>query len=639
MSLHDLSSKNNGNDPKDPQNPGSNAGTPLTAVPNFGGSVTPANNPNNDQPDILIDYEKEAEAGNFLPISFRDDVINAALSILTTKKHPNVLLTGPAGAGKTAIAEELALRLYNNDALATGMLGKKTKIYELQLSDIVAGSGIVGEVEEKINNVLNFIMNPDNHAILYIDEIHRIMNTSDPSTQKIGQILKPALSRSDLHVIASTTTQESKMLRTDPAFSRRFSQLIVPELNDAQTKEILAKLIPVYQKHHGVSIPNTVLDTVINVADKYANNYQTHRPDSAMTVLDRACGDTHLNYLEQKAQGFNNIMPIITDSKVQNAGLNLLSISSNYRPKKSMQDVKYNLTHNIVGQKDARTSLIKMVAEDQLNLTSSKKPHSYLFAGPTGTGKTEIAKQLADGLFGSADNLLSLNMTEYNSDMAVTRLIGSSDGYVGSDSNQPKPLDPLMTNPFQIVLLDEFEKAAPAVQKIFMQALEEGYIMTSHNEIIDFSHAIVIATSNAGAQQMVAKKHTIGFGDTQKADKINQMQILQQKFPPELLNRFNRIIMFDSLTQTEYQYIVALKYNKLIAEAKQNRPDIKLLPESVDLNNPPAFLREVAKQSYDPARNGRPAENVVDDYVKSNILANSNRSIIDFNIVTTIMKP
>lgn len=578
-------------------------------------------------PDLLIDYQKLAKKNKIQKVMFRDNIINRLLTILTTKNHPNALLVGDAGTGKTAIVKDLAVRLYENDPIVTAMLGDKTKIYELPLTNLVAGSGIMGTMEAKLSDVVKFISNPKNNAILYLDEIHQL--TTSQNLKEVAEILKPALANGELHVIGSTTTQELKFWRSNPALTRRFSNLIVNELSNEQTETILEKLIPILQKpNFTVQVDRTSLNKVVKTGNQYAKTLDTHRPDSAITVLDQAMAMARLQSVKLKQTGI--IIPAkVTEQLIDHAGKQLVNNNNDDSlSKQTLSDLQTQFDKNIVGQEKAKEKIIKSIRSMILELTPQKRPHSFLFAGLTGTGKTEIAKQLAKVLFGSKDRFLYLNMTEYATDASLTTLIGSSRGYVGYDSAQPLPLDTLKSNPFQIILLDEFEKASNDVKRLFMQALDEGEISYADGSHVDFSHAIIIGTTNSGTDKL-SESH-VGFGNDVSISESDLNNALLSSFPPELLNRFEYVVAFNKITKEQYAEIVTIKYNQLRKEIKTSHPELDILPTVAEIDMP--FIQRITEKSYDSLKNARPAERSVRHFVEDQII-NAKQGTIDLTAI------
>lgn len=583
--------------------------------------------------EMLINYNEKAERGEFHPLLHREPQMAQLMSILNTLNHPNALLIGDAGVGKTGIVEELARLIVTKDPLAMAMLEGYT-IYELPVSNIVAGKSYVGQLEQGLKALIEFASNPDNKVILFVDEIHQLMSNQGSSNDKIAQILKPALSRKDMNMIGATTTQEAVSLHQDPAFSRRWSTVIVPELTPDQTLDVVKSIAPVFTKKHKVLLPDEVMAAAIPIADEY-KQYGSHRPDTTLTLIDRAMSDARLKREKMTIALGTSSTPngpsvsqqpiILSEIQLKQSAISLLSGNHKQLLSDAIQPLTDNLNNKIIGQDATKTELLDTVKRMSLSLTKKKRPVSFLLAGPTGTGKTEIVKQLAHALFGSTKSIITINMNEYSHDSALNNIIGSSAGYVGSESKRELPFDSLQSNPFQIVLLDEIEKAHASVVQYFMQALDEGKTKTNRNTTIDFSRTIIIATTNAGVEALAEKR--VGFGHNGKtvadsATKTDIMNALKQNFKIEILNRFEHIIAFNSLSQEDFTKVLAVKYNKIIEEAIEQRPDLTFAPDHIDINdaeNYPALV-ELAEKSYDPQLNGRPAERTIQKYIENYIL-------------------
>lgn len=585
-------------------------GSPMTPInfPSFGGDI--------DVMEYIINYNKKFKTtGQCL---FRDELIQQTLSVLIGKNHPNALLVGAAGVGKTKIVEDIAFRLANNDPLIPDRL-KGCTIYELPLSNIVAGSGIVGQIEEKIKAVIDFMTDPKNKAIMFIDEIHMLVNDSQ-TYEKIAEILKPALARDDMHVIGATTLQESNNLLDNPALSRRFSRLIVDELSREQTVEILKKSKVSFFNHYNnkVIVDDDTLETVAAVADEY-KTAGSHRPDNAITLLDRAMGDAIINrkVMELKAQNDPTMLQAIqsipnvpvTEKQIRTTALRLMT-GFNKKDALNIDRLKDKLSV-IKGQDEIIEKVIKLIKRNDLSIFPKTKPLTILFAGASGVGKTEVTKIIADELTGVKP--IILNMTEYHSSASINRIIGSPAGYVGYESHAELPFDCLESNPYQIILLDEFEKSDKSVQRLFMSAFEDGNIKTSRGKVIDFSKSIIIATTNAGCYE---QKAALGFVESNtQSTPDTTVEKLSKWFDTELLNRFTAIFTFNNLSVDIYKEIVVNKYHSEVARIRAEKPRIKL-------NNdiPNDKLDEIIKTTYIPAFGARPAEKAVREYIEEQVI-------------------
>ncbi len=414
-----------------------------------------------DMNEYLINYNDlfKDEA----PTLFRDSLIQQTISCMIGKFKPNALLVGPAGVGKTKIVEDIARRIANNDPLIPKNLRDYT-IWELPLSNIVSGSGLVGDVERKTKAVLEYAQNPDNKVILFIDEIHMLAE-GNQTYDKIAQLMKPALARGNMKVIGATTLQESQCLFNDPAFNRRFTRLIVDELSKEQIVEILIHMADEMVRHynHIIDLDAQVLREVVNVADHY-KTIGSHRPDNAIALLDRTMADAVLQEMLSSNKGKSkkkHTPKLLTEEQIKKTAMKLMT-GNNEKVETDMALLKKNL-EVIKGQDEILEYLIDVFERDNLNLFPRKVPLSILFAGNSGVGKTEIAKIISRTLTGMEP--IILNMTEFSNSSALNRIIGAPSGFVGSESKAELPFDILESNPYQVILLDEFEKADIAVER------------------------------------------------------------------------------------------------------------------------------------------------------------------------------
>ena len=566
--------------------------------------------------DYLINYNEQFK--NEPPILFRDAVIQQTLSCLIGKFKPNALLIGPAGVGKTKIVEDIARRIANNDILIPAKLQDYT-IWELPLSNIVSGSGLVGEVERKTKDIIKFASDPNNKVILFIDEIHMLIGQSK-TYEQIAQIMKPALARGNMKVIGATTSQEAQNLMDDPAFNRRFTRLIVDEFSVEQTEVILNNMATSMFDHydHKIAINPALIKEVVKVADEY-RTMGSHRPDNAITLLDRAMSTAYIQRKVMEVQAQNDpqmqaalaAMPTMSLSKSQ-LKLTAMKLMTGNNEKvivdvKEMKD-KLNV---IKGQDEAIAYLVDAIERDNLSLFQRTKPLTILFAGNSGVGKTEVVKIVANYITGVKP--IILNMTEYQDNSTINRIIGSPAGFVGYDSKVELPFDILESNPYQIILLDEFEKAHRSVQRLFMSAFDEGYIKTARGKIIDFTKSIIIATTNAGH---TTKSDPIGFIEDDDVQSDASVSDLSRFFDVELLNRFTKVINFNPITRKLFTEIAADTYKRNVQTIKDKHPSFTFLADEMD----DATLEKFTKDNFVKEYGARPIKAAIQKYIEDAVL-------------------
>jgi ATP-dependent Clp protease ATP-binding subunit ClpA len=612
MGLNNFTTGGSGNNGNPPAGAGSNP--PMPSMASLTGSL-------GDITELLLNYNERYK--NADPTLFRDEVITQTISVIIGKNKPNALLVGAAGVGKTKIVEDIARRIANDDPLIPKSLKDHT-IYELPLSSLVAGAGIVGQLEERVTSLVDFICDPKNKAILFIDEIHQLTTDRSSTYEKIAQIIKPALARGDMHVIGATTLQESRSFDDDPAFNRRFSRLIVDELNREQTLEILHVARAGFYAHykHQITVADEVLKTITVVADEYAKAGH-HRPDNALTLLDRAMADTVLDFNKQLAEATANqntaALSILkaattiptTERRVRQVAMRLMT---GHAQKESLnvQQLSQELSR-IQGQDSITAKLVETLHRDDLGVFPRTTPIAWLFAGASGVGKTEVAKVIAKEL--TEQPPIILNMTEYHSPAAINRIIGAPAGYVGSTSNAELPFDCLESNPYRVILLDEIEKSDKSVQRLFLSAFDEGYIRTSQGKVVDFSKAIVIATTNAAKETM--SKKVVGFGTQSAPTHSNLVRDLEQHFDTEFLARFSEIMGFNPLSLDVYRDILQGSYAREREAILKNQPNkTALLPDAI----PDDELYSLAEATYLESQGARPAERAARRHIEDILL-------------------
>lgn len=605
-----------------------NGNPPSGNIPNgnhnFGSRYQPNPNPGPTVPDSLLNFNDRYK--NKSNCKFREDVIDQTLSVLIGQEKPNPLLIGEAGVGKTKIAEELAHRLANNHVTIPDLI-KGSVIFGFQPSNLVAGTGIRGQLEEKVKELLEFASDKKNKAILFIDEIHMLFS-GDPSYEQISQILKPALSRGDIKVIGATTMSEAQKLYKDPAFERRMQSVIVNELTEDQSLEILESIAPTTSsRYNTIPLTTDLLRFMVDMSQKYSNG-KSHQPDASVTLLDRVCAQLHVKRKRdiENAKDPNTGNPqllqilqttpiVVNETNIEGIAVSLLRGHAS-NPTVDYDEATTEIKETVLGQDEQIDFVMSKIKGRSLGLFETTKPLAFLWAGNSGTGKTELAKQLAKRIVDT--ELIIINMNELSESHHTARLIGAPAGYVGYDSMQELPLDPLKTNPYRVILLDEFEKAHREVRRLFMSALDEGYMKTARGERIRFDKAIVIATTNEGFSNK--KEPVVGFGQQiVKESNLNAtLDRFGDTFEPEILNRFqNNIVGFNDITKEVYATILQNVYKKRLEYIATKKPKYrKRFADELDETT----LQTLVDQSYVKKFNARPSQATIDNYIESQII-------------------
>lgn len=620
MVVHNFTGNSGGNN--------TNGNPPSGNIPNgnnnFGSRYQPNPNPGPTVPDSLLNFNDRYK--NKSNCKFREDVIDQTLSVLIGQEKPNPLLIGEAGVGKTKIAEELAHRLANNHVTIPDLI-KGSVIFGFQPSNLVAGTGIRGQLEEKVKELLEFASDKKNKAILFIDEIHMLFS-GDPSYEQISQILKPALSRGDIKVIGATTMSEAQKLYKDPAFERRMQSVIVNELTEDQSLEILESIAPTTSsRYNTIPLTTDLLRFMVDMSQKYSNG-KSHQPDASVTLLDRVCAQLHVKRKRdiENAKDPNTGNPqllqilqttpiVVNETNIEGIAVSLLRGHAS-NPTVDYDEATTEIKETVLGQDEQIDFVMSKIKGRSLGLFETTKPLAFLWAGNSGTGKTELAKQLAKRIVDT--ELIIINMNELSESHHTARLIGAPAGYVGYDSMQELPLDPLKTNPYRVILLDEFEKAHREVRRLFMSALDEGYMKTARGERIRFDKAIIIATTNEGFSNK--KEPVVGFGQQiVKESNLNAtLDRFGDTFEPEILNRFqNNIVGFNDITKEVYATILQNVYKKRLEYIATKKPKYrKRFADELDETT----LQTLVDQSYVKKFNARPSQATIDNYIESQII-------------------
>ncbi|SDY33937.1 ATP-dependent Clp protease ATP-binding subunit [Lachnobacterium bovis] len=633
------------------------------------------------------DLTELARENSLDPVIGRMQENNRVIQILSRRGKNNPCLIGEPGVGKTAIIEGIAERIVSGMVPDT-IAGKR--LVALDMSGLVAKSKYRGEFEERIKRVIKEVSEAGN-VLLFIDELHTIIGAGGAEgALDASNILKPALARGEVQVIGATTIEEyRKYIEKDAALERRFQPVMVDEPSEEETVEILKGIRKNYEIHHNVEILDEALVAAVQLSERYIND--RFLPDKAIDIIDEASAKCRLGFSDnyekvaeikaeiiRKEESLENALSegdieSAKQFKQEKADLNkqLDKITKNQKQKirrkkiivgeKEVADVVAEWTKipvtrltekeasrlkklesilhkRVIGQDKAVEAVARAVRRGRVGLKDPKRPvGSFLFLGPTGVGKTEISKALAEAVFGKEDAMIRVDMSEYMEKHSVSKLIGSPPGYVGHDEGGQLS-EKVRRNPFSVILFDEIEKAHPDVSNILLQVLDDGHITDSQGRKVDFKNSIIIMTSNAGAQSVIEPKK-LGFTavDDEEANydkmKSNVMEEAQRIFKPEFLNRIDETIVFRTLTKDDMKKIVSLLSKELIERAKEQL-DIELVIRDGAKN----FIVE---NGYDKKYGARPLKRKIQDEIEDRLaeeIVNGNIKNGDKVIVTTLNK-
>jgi ATP-dependent Clp protease ATP-binding subunit ClpC len=610
-----------------------------------------------------------ATQGKLDPVVGRENQIRRVITILNRRTKNNPVLIGEPGVGKTAIVEGLAQRIVAED-VPDSLLDKRLVV--LDLAGMIAGTKYRGEFEERLKKVMAEL-EKDKRTIVFIDELHLIVGAgAAEGAMDAGNILKPALARGKIQLIGATTTNEyTKHIEKDAALERRFQPIQVPETTVPETLAILKGLRPHYEKFHGVTISDEVLEDTTMLAKRYIND--RYMPDKAIDLIDETAAHLRVDkgktspevralkkelklvnfHIEEAvdSEDYERAARAKTRASQINGQLEKLHANSSKVKKlvvtsEDVADVvsritgvpvkkvirseaKYLLTlektlgRYVIGQKEAVTAVSKAIRRNRSGIGSEKRPiGSFIFLGPTGVGKTELGRVLAREFFGSEDNLVKIDMSEFNEHHNVSRLVGAPAGYVGYDEGG-QLTDKIRRQPYSLVLFDEIEKAHPDVFNMLLQVLEDGYLTDAKGRKIDFTNTIVIMTSNIGAEKL-QKEANLGFHATKSSElkdldhlhEANETKVkdeLKKLLRPELLNRVDKVIVFRALTQKDIFKIIDLQINEL--KARLQRKGI-----SIQLNG--SAKQYLLDNGYDAPNGVRPLRRLIQDTIEDQLSLN-----------------
>jgi len=613
---------------------------------------------------LAIDLTNMAEDGKLDPVIGRQMEIERVIQILARRTKNNPALVGEPGVGKTAIVEGLTQRIVEGDVPAP-LLGKQ--VLQLDVGSLVAGTMYRGQFEERLKRVIDELK--ASGAILFIDEVHMLVGAGAAgSSVDAANILKPSLSRGELHVIGATTMDEyRKHIESDAALERRFQPVLVEEPSMEETVDILRGIRSAYEEHHRLSISDEALDAAARLSSRYVT--ERFLPDKAIDLIDESSSRVRMykspaakqskeltqelkslrsehakaledgrydeaqeilerqEDVEQKLERLRTAWdrdssPIVSAEDIAEmvsmwTGVPVMQIAQ--EESQRLLQMEDDLCKHIIGQDEAIEAISKAVRRARAGLKDPRRPiGSFIFLGPTGVGKTELTKALARFLFGSEDALIQLDMSEFMERHSVSRLVGAPPGYVGYEE-AGQLTEALRRRPFSIVVFDEVEKAHPEAHNMLLQIMEEGHLTDARGHKVDFRNAIIVMTSNVGAD-MIRRQTSLGFDLKHDEDLEEQLayqemhkkltEALKRVFRPEFINRVDSVIVFRSLSKEDIEQIVELELAKVGERLEEHDIVLKATPEALDL---------LAELGYDPEMGARPLKRVIQQKVEDNL--------------------
>lgn len=625
----------------------------------FSNSFNPFNNSNipqqkpaqeNKDGGLLDEYGHNltdaAKAGLIDPVIGRNEEIKRVIEVLNRRNKNNPVLIGEPGVGKTAIAEGLAL------AIVEGKVPKKLRnklVYSLDMASLVTNTGIRGQFEERVKQLIGELQERKN-IILFIDEIHQIVGAgSAEGSMDAGNILKPALSRGELQLVGATTLSEYRKIEKDGALERRFQPVQVDEPTTEEAIVILQGLKDSYESFHGVTYSEEALKAAVELSHRYIQD--RFLPDKAIDLMDEAGSrqnltieDSQEHEVKQRLEqiykekekalkeeayekaaelrdeeeklekslhaGATSNKPLVTQEDIQRiieqkTGIPVGKLQEDEQNK--MIHLQEDLMKKVIGQEEAVKKVAKAVRRSRAGLKSKNRPTgSFLFVGPTGVGKTELAKTLAEELFGDKEAMIRLDMSEFMEKHSVSKLIGSPPGYVGHEE-AGQLTEKVRRKPYSIILLDEIEKAHPDVMHMFLQILEDGRLTDSQGRTVTFKDTVIIMTSNAGVGE---KQKVMGFGTSTAVEEASILQALGSFFKPEFLNRFDSIIEFSALKKEDLLQIVDIMIHEL---------EVTLAAQDLSLVVTDEVKQKLIELGYHPKFGARPLRRVIQEQLEDGI--------------------
>ncbi|UJL47304.1 AAA family ATPase [Virgibacillus sp. NKC19-16] len=616
--------------------------------PNKMGTKTRQKQENNGLLDQLAkNVTDDAKRGQIDPIIGRDNEVKQVVETLNRRNKNNPVLIGEPGVGKTAIAEGLALNITEGN-VSSKLMNKQ--VYLLDVASLVANTSMRGQFEERMKQLIQELQSRED-VILFVDEIHLLVGagTAESSQMDAGNILKPALARGDLQLIGATTLKEYRQIEKDAALERRLQPIMVKESSPDEAVQILNGIKDRYEKFHEVRYSDEAIQAFVTLSGRYIQD--RFLPDKAIDLMDQVGSRLNLKNAEKDSNSLNNRLNEIIAEKEQAAekedyeraahlryqeiqlqkqldkakdeetvidvdvsdiqliveektGIPVTKLQADEQEK--MKDLGKNLEAKVIGQSQAVEKVAKAIRRSRAGLKSKYRPiGSFLFVGPTGVGKTELTKALAEELFGSRESMTRLDMSEYMEKHAVSKIIGSPPGYVGHEE-AGQLTERVRHNPYSIILLDEIEKAHPDVQNMFLQIMEDGHLTDSQGRQVSFKETVIIMTSNAGTGE---KQVNVGFNrDAHEA--VSTLENLSNYFKPEFLNRFDAIINFNELSEDNLMVIVDLMLDELQKTIEENDISITITDEA---------KQELVRLGYDRRFGARPLRRVIQDKIEDQL--------------------
>ena len=606
------------------------------------------------------DITMEARHGNLDPVVGREKEIQRVMQILSRRMKNNPCLVGEPGVGKTAVVEGIAYMISRGNVPDT-VKGKR--LLSLDISGMLAGSKYRGEFEDRIKKVIQEVM-MSGDVILFVDELHTLVGAGDAEGAiDASNILKPSLSRGEIQMIGATTIAEyRKYIEKDAALERRFQPVNVEEPTRDEAVDILKGLRSCYEQHHGVEISDEAVEAAVDLSVRYITD--RFLPDKAIDLMDEACSRRRLGFSAQGIVQDRSVAELATldsdletalisgnieeaanirhrqeelakkTARSQLAGRHNIIVGENdiadvvsvwtkipvskltEKESKRLEKLETELHKRVVGQEEAVSAVAKAIKRSRVGLKDPRRPiGTFLFLGPTGVGKTELSKALADVVFGSEDALIRVDMSEYMEKHSVSKLIGSPPGYVGFEEGGQLS-EKVRTNPYSVILFDEIEKAHSDVFNILLQVLDDGHITDSQGRKVDFKNTIIIMTSNTGAQRIIDPKQ-LGFVTVQDDNKEhedmkkNVMDELKRTFKPEFLNRIDDIIVFHALSEKNVRDIAGLMLKEL-----KNRVQAQM---DIELKFTDNMKKYIFEKGYDKKYGARPLRRAIQTYVEDEL--------------------